>query len=552
MKSLRSKMLAIAVLPVIFCTIVIGAIGVNSISNLMTMYSEEVLISLANEQGATMDKVFENVEHSCDIMSTVVSEKVSSIEDLADPDFINDFNTYAREVILNLAANSEYADSMYIRFNPKYAGGLSGIFYIRNGQLEQKNATWEEAPLTDLSNIENESSDVYAWWNEPVSKGQPVWVMPHEDNVLKVDAISYCIPVYVKGELVCVAGVDTRVSVVAKYLKSINIYETGSAFLTNEDEYIMYHPSQENPGVAGRIERDSEEISKILKNIPKDKQLTFYTNPDNEYIALADKELTSGMHLIVSARTEDIYADRHKMIIRMLMGMVLILAILIIFVSLFIKKLIKPIRELINASEQISKGNIDAVILQEYKRDDEIGRLNESLRNTMSFLRKYINRVNSLAFTDLMTGVNNKTSYLENISKMNDEINQGCAKFSITVFDVNNLKYVNDTYGHEFGDKLIMGASKTICSCFKHSMVFRIGGDEFAVISTGEDYDNREDIVERFKNKVRAGIPIGKDYDLVIACGMSVYEENDLNFDDVFNRADKAMYLDKTELKSRG
>ena len=68
-------------------------------------------------------------------------------------------------------------------------------------------------------------------------------------------------------------------------------------------------------------------------------------------------------------------------------------------------------------------------------------------------------------------------------------------EFAITILDVNDLKQVNDTLGHQAGDKYLCEASKIICNIFAHSPVFRIGGDEFAVISQGSDYENIDELV---------------------------------------------------------
>lgn len=60
--------------------------------------------------------------------------------------------------------------------------------------------------------------------------------------------------------------------------------------------------------------------------------------------------------------------------------------------------------------------------------------------------------------------------------------------FAIVMFDVNDLKKINDTAGHQAGDQYLCEACKIICDIFKRSPVFRVGGDEFAVIAQNNDY----------------------------------------------------------------
>ena len=120
--------------------------------------------------------------------------------------------------------------------------------------------------------------------------------------------------------------------------------------------------------------------------------------------------------------------------------------------------------------------------------------------------------------------------------------------FSICVFDVNNLKKMNDKFGHEAGDQLLCEASRMICSFFSHSPVYRIGGDEFAVILIGADYFDRKSILTALRKK--SNINNKKTDAVVIASGLADYDYNkDMLLQDTFSRADKDMYLNKKKLK---
>ena len=119
------------------------------------------------------------------------------------------------------------------------------------------------------------------------------------------------------------------------------------------------------------------------------------------------------------------------------------------------------------------------------------------------------------------------------------------AIFRKGVFDVNDLKKVNDTAGHQAGDQYLRDACKVICDIFKHSPVFRVGGDEFAVIAQGNDYDHMEELLglmTAHNEEAR------RDGGIVIACGMSKFENNEC-VATVFERADHKMYENKTRLK---
>ena len=100
------------------------------------------------------------------------------------------------------------------------------------------------------------------------------------------------------------------------------------------------------------------------------------------------------------------------------------------------------------------------------------------------------------ARVDALTGVRNMHGYMETEEKLGRRIAEGeKPEFAIAVMDVNDLKKVNDEHGHQAGDEYLRKACRVICNTFKHSAVFRIGGDEFAVISMGEDYRNMDRLV---------------------------------------------------------
>ena len=165
----------------------------------------------------------------------------------------------------------------------------------------------------------------------------------------------------------------------------------------------------------------------------------------------------------------------------------------------------------------------------------------------------YTNEIDStrnLAYRDPLTGVKNKLAYLEKLKDLEIQLELGKLKeFGVAVFDLNNLKKVNDTLGHEAGDQYIKDACKFICLHFKYSPVFRIGGDEFVVILEGLDYEEREYLLESFEADIDLSQAAGE---VVIASGLSIFDPvGDDNYNEVFMRADRKMYERKGFLKAR-
>ena len=179
-----------------------------------------------------------------------------------------------------------------------------------------------------------------------------------------------------------------------------------------------------------------------------------------------------------------------------------------------------------------------------------IGLLDEDaqIRQEQEYARN-LSVARKLATIDSLTGVKNKHAYVQWEEKINAQIKSGHqGPFAVAVCDVNNLKAVNDLYGHKEGDACIKKACAKICDIFSHSPVFRIGGDEFVVILSGEDYTWRKTLMEQV-NAVpqdRTKIRIGE----TIAAGMAEYrKDRHYSLQSLFEEADSAMYEKKQSLK---
>lgn len=153
------------------------------------------------------------------------------------------------------------------------------------------------------------------------------------------------------------------------------------------------------------------------------------------------------------------------------------------------------------------------------------------------------------AYTDPLTGVKSKTAYLEVTESYESRMIAGDKlEFATVVFDVNDLKRVNDEQGHEAGDRHIITACEMICDVFKHSPIYRIGGDEFVAILEGKDYRNRQTLMTAFNQLVEYNHRNGK---VVVSAGIAEFDpKHDKNYHSVFQRADEEMYQRKRFLKS--
>ena len=157
-----------------------------------------------------------------------------------------------------------------------------------------------------------------------------------------------------------------------------------------------------------------------------------------------------------------------------------------------------------------------------------------------------------LAYKDALTHVGSKIAY-DNAAKAleKDVIEKRVKEYGLVMIDMNDLKTVNDNYGHANGNIYISGACHIICTIFRHSPVFRIGGDEFIVILKASDFEKREELIKQARQAFQE-----TEHDeskepwerYSVAIGMAEYSSRD-TIDSVFKRADEIMYQNKLKIK---
>ncbi len=175
-------------------------------------------------------------------------------------------------------------------------------------------------------------------------------------------------------------------------------------------------------------------------------------------------------------------------------------------------------------------------------RDNDVRREQEHLAA--------LSLANEIARQDGLTHVKNRTAYHEKEKELQKLIDDNGNPFGIVVCDINGLKTVNDTEGHRAGDEYIKACCTLICRTYLHSPVYRIGGDEFVVILRGEDFENRERLLDEMRKQVEENVRIGEGP--VVASGMAEYQPgDDRSVEDVFTRADNRMYENKTQLREQ-
>ena len=334
----------------------------------------------------------------------------------------------------------------------------------------------------------------------------------------------------------------------AEQVSAIRLYSNGYAFITDKDGNLVYHP---NIDVAALTD---ETRPKVPEGLMSGSTFVKYRYDGVEKEA-AWLPLSNGMRLTVAAPVDELDGEWQKLIREIIMVSFMVLIVLSMVARWFTSGITEPLEELTAAAEEVDRGNYDVEL--DYDGDDEVGRLTSTFRSLIGHVKEHISDLSKKAYVDALTSVRNKGAFSAALNDLQQQMDAGPEKteFGVCVFDCDDLKKINDRYGHEKGDIYLKTASRLICRIFQHSPVFRIGGDEFSVILQNEDFRNREELVRQFESE-RTGInasAVNAWEEVQITMGLSVYDpENDRAVIDTVRRADRDMYEHKREKKMRG
>lgn len=176
--------------------------------------------------------------------------------------------------------------------------------------------------------------------------------------------------------------------------------------------------------------------------------------------------------------------------------------------------------------------------------------------NTFNFINNMIQNekeseiLKKLAYKDVLTNMGNRAAfekYIDGLRRSNSK-----KSFKLAMMDINNLKYINDNYGHKVGDEAIRACAEVIDTYLKpHGDCFRLGGDEFACVIFDLDAEVYKGLVNKMREELNA-TKSDHEYILDIAIGSDTFDYNKgINISDFIHETDMKMYSNKKKIKNR-
>ncbi len=180
----------------------------------------------------------------------------------------------------------------------------------------------------------------------------------------------------------------------------------------------------------------------------------------------------------------------------------------------------------------------------------ELEERERQLKDEIEKRKKIEKELKYFAFIDPLTGISNRRTGLLMLEKELAKNKRKGSVLSICFLDVDDLKTVNDTYGHSEGDLLLKAITKIVSSTIRESdTLSRMGGDEFLIILPDSDTKTAETVLERiYKRTIQENEKSKKPYELSFSYGIQETAGNDIvDIDEFIYEADKKMYLNKVK-----
>lgn len=364
---------------------------------------------------------------------------------------------------------------------------------------------------------------------------------------------------YFKGGIAVSIYLDT----LSKIIEHVKINNNSFGWITNSKGLFIAHPNRKlilNASIDNAIDsgyKGSSGYGEYYDEIQnKNKVYTYSSIP-----------YSKGWTLFVTTFEEDLFKEMNYVLRNIFILSVAMLAIFIFIIIRITDRITRPLNKLIIAVKESQNKNFKKIELKETK--DEVGQLVGAYNKMTSEISMYtkgledlvekrtceLNLLNkklskdnenlyNIATKDPLTGLLNRRAVNQIIEKEMHRHFRYNSPVSMMIIDIDHFKSINDTYGHDVGDKILIELSELILNKSRGSdTVSRWGGEEFVVLAPHTSSEGACIAGEKLRKSVESHEFINET-PLTISIGISTYKLNE-TFDCWFKRSDKALYIAK-------
>ena len=514
MRSFKAKLLTVSFSLMTLALLVAGSLGILFVNHIVDADSNNIIQSLSNSEQQKINSILASVEQSADLMGEIAVDSFDPEYKTGTAEF-DAYNQQMATLFVEISNHTEAVHTIYYRYNVEKFGPTAGFWYgLQEGKMVEK-------PTTNLSLYDKHDIQNSAWYYLPYEKGEACWIEPFYDQTAKTYVLSYAVPIYSGKTFIGVVGIEVNFSVITDIVQQIDIFEGGSAYIINKYNKVVYHDTLSYKANKPALPKDHIEVK---------------------------AELSNDMILVLSAPKDNISKQGQTSITKIVIYFSIILAAELVLIFFFISKTTAPIKELTKASKSFKNGNFNVKLNVDAM--GELGDLADGVQTLIDELNERMENVNKLAFTDSLTGVFNKTAYVDHALRLNK--NPEKRRFAVVVLHLFNLIPMNDRFGREMGNEFLLTATEFISSIFNKSNVYRLTGGLFTIILEDSEYERKEFLFKTFVEELKEQSIVieQEEVQLPIAIGMAEFNKHkDKTVEDVYARADKFMQVNREYIK---
>ncbi|MFV0517732.1 MAG: diguanylate cyclase domain-containing protein [Aminipila sp.] len=345
---------------------------------------------------------------------------------------------------------------------------------------------------------------------------------------------------------------EINTDAINRYIKELEIGSTGYLYVLDENGKLLLHRNNEVFKTLESTEKQDKSLSKFLKSVKDhtlkdDRGFLKYKYQGKNILAYYQKNYDTNW-VIVAAIPESEINQSSLFTNYIILTVALITGIISLYLGLlFVRTITRPLNKLTENINMVADGKMDQTF--NYDRSDEFAQVYDAVNVMSHRLNVTYNKLSESAKTDVLTGISNRKAIYEIMdSKFDNNIKQ-----SAILLDLDGFKAVNDKYGHDFGDDVLISVANVLNSIKVDGIyVARLGGDEFIVFLEYYKDDNQVKEFGEFLCKEIAAIKTarGKPITISASIGIAFSDKNDISRDKLIKKADLAMYEVKKNGKS--
>ena len=439
-KSFKSKITLAVALAVLIASTILGVMSILFSRDVLTGDAYEMLQLLCENEVEKIDGTIEKVEQSVNSLSAITIETIDDWGKFKKQSSYEKECTEKLEVpTLTMTTYTNGAINAYIRYNPEFAEPTSGIFMGKEGE------EYVFYTPTDFSMYEPDDVAHVGWYYIPVQAGEPIWMEPYLNENINVYMISYVVPLFIEGESVGIVGMDIDFTEIETLVADAKLYDTGYAYLVNDENTIMFHKDYATGTALGEADASAAE---------------FLSNPENEGAAknidgnvIVYTTLKNGMKYVMTVPYNEMISVTNTFT-NIIVGIVLVCLVLsVIYAFIVGNSISKPIKNLTKIITKTADFNFEknAESQKLMKLSDEAGEMARAIHQMRKKMRVMVGNIDESCkaltenFDKIQISSDDVNEMAESNSSLTQELAAGMQETNATTENIReNLSSVND------------------------------------------------------------------------------------------------------------